>query len=268
MANENTGIRQTALITGASGGIGLELARIFAANGYDLVLVARSGGKLEELAGELRTRHGIEVRVIASDLARPESPEELARELETAGVTVDVLVNNAGFATFGPFIAADLHAELEELQLNVVTLTHLTKKLLPGMVARRRGGVLNVASTAAFQPGPFMAIYYATKAYVLSFSEAVAAELEGTGVTISVLCPGPTATGFTARAGLEGTSIVAGPLKVMTAAEVARVGYEGFREGKTIVIPGALNKIVAQGVRFMPRSWTTQVVKRMQEKRH
>jgi len=181
---------------------------------------------------------------------------------------IDILVNNAGFATFGPFIAADLHAELEELQLNVVTLTHLTKKLLPGMVARRRGGVLNVASTAAFQPGPFMAIYYATKAYVLSFTEALAAELEGTGVTISVLCPGPTATGFTARAGLEGTPLSSGVLKVMTAAEVARAGYEGFREGKTIVIPGTMNKIGAQAVRFMPRSFTTQLVKRMQEKRH
>src|SRR3954454_3939709 len=212
MANEKTGTRQTALITGASGGIGLELARVFAAHGYDLVLVARSGGKLEELAGELRTRHGIEARVIAKDLARPESPEELFRELETAGVTVDVLINNAGFATFGPFVAADLHAELEELQLNVVTLTHLTKKLLPAMVARKRGGVLNVASTAAFQPGPFMAIYYATKAYVLSFSEALAAELEGQGVTISVLCPGPTETGFTARAGLEGTPLSSGAL--------------------------------------------------------
>lgn len=266
MANEKTGARQTALVTGASGGIGLELARVFAAGGYDLVLVARSGGKLEELAGELRTRHGIEARVIAKDLARPESPEELSRELETAGVTVDVLVNNAGFATFGPFVVADLHAELEELQLNVVTLTHLTKKLLPGMLARRRGGVLNVASTAAFQPGPFMAIYYATKAYVLSFSEALAAELEGQGVTISVLCPGPTATGFTARAGL-GTALSSGGLKVMTAAEVARAGYEGFREGKRIVIPGTMNKIGAQAIRLMPRSVATGIVKKMQEKR-
>src|SRR3954469_20394085 len=217
MANEKTGTRQTALITGASGGIGLELARVFAAHGYDLVLVARSGGKLEELAAELRTGHGIAARVIAKDLARPESPEDLARELEAAGVTVDVLINNAGFATFGPFVAADLHAELEELQLNVVTLTHLTKKLLPGMVARRRGGVLNVASTAAFQPGPFMAIYYATKAYVLSFSEALAEELAGTGVSVTALCPGPTATGFQQRAAMQDSKLFSGLLKVADA---------------------------------------------------
>ena len=168
--------RQTALITGASGGIGLELARLFAAGGYDLVLVARSTDKLEELAGELR-KHGGAVRVLAKDLANPESPEEVFRELAAAGVAVDVLVNNAGFATYGPFVEIDLGRELEELQLNVVTLTHLTKKLLPGMLARRRGGVLNVASTAGFQPGPLMAVYYATKAYVISFSEALAEEL-------------------------------------------------------------------------------------------
>src|SRR4051794_20046922 len=237
--------RQTALITGASSGIGLELARLFAAGGYDLVLMARSAGRLEELAGELRSRHGVTARGMAKDLARPESPEEIFRELEAAGGAVDVLVNNAGLGTFGPFAETDLGKELEELQLNVVTLTHLTKKFLPGMLARRRGGVLNVASTAGFQPGPWMAVYYATKAYVISFSEALAAELEGKGVTISVLCPGPTATGFTARAGLEASALSSGPLKVMTAAEVARAGYEGFREGKRIVIPGTMNKIGA-----------------------
>ncbi|HEX4959860.1 MAG TPA: SDR family oxidoreductase [Thermoanaerobaculia bacterium] len=269
MTNEKTATeRQTALVTGASGGIGLELARAFAAGGYDLVLVARSGGKLEELAAELRTRHGITARVIATDLAKPESPEELVCELEQAGVTVDVLVNNAGFAVFGRFAESDLHAELEELQVNVVTLTHLSKKLLPGMLARRRGGILNVASTAAFQPGPLMAVYYATKAYVLSLSEALAEELDGTGVTVSALCPGPTATGFTARAGLEGSKLLSGPMKSMDAATVAREGYEGFRAGKRIVIPGLVNKIGAQAVRAMPRKVATRIVKRMQERRH
>src|SRR5436305_5383980 len=191
--------RQTALITGASGGIGLELARLFAAGGYDLVLVARSAGRLEGLAGELGSRHGVAARVMAKDLAAPESPEEVFRELEAAGVAVDVLVNNAGFGTFGPFAETDLGKELEELQLNVVTLTDLTMIFLLGMLALKRGGVLNVASTAGFQPGPLMAVYYATKAYVLSFSEALAEELGGTGVTVSVHYPAPTETEFQQR---------------------------------------------------------------------
>jgi len=265
MAN-GTGGRQTALITGASGGIGLELARLFAAGGYDLVLVARSAGKLEELAGELR-KYGGAVRVLAKDLARPESPEEVFRELEAAGIAVDVLVNNAGFATYGPFVELDLGRELEELQLNVVTLTHLTKKLLPGMLARRRGGVLNVASTAGFQPGPLMAVYYASKAYVISFSEALAEELSGTGVAVSVLCPGPTATGFQRRAGMEASKLFSGVMQVADAAAVARAGYEGFRAGKRIVIPGLLNKVGVQSIRVSPRALVTRMVKRMQERR-
>jgi short-subunit dehydrogenase len=261
------GGRQTALVTGASGGIGLELARLFAAGGYDLVLVARSAGRLEELAGELRGLHGVAVRVLARDLARPESPEELHRELAEAGVLVDVLVNNAGFATYGPFVEIDLGRELEELQLNVVTLTHLTKKLLPGMIARRRGGVLNVASTAGFQPGPLMAVYYATKAYVLSFSEALAEELRGTGVTVSALCPGPTATGFQQRASMEESKLGSGLLKTADAASVARAGYEGFRAGRRVVIPGLINKIGVQSLRVSPRALVTRLVRGMQERR-
>src|SRR3954447_4236947 len=260
--------RQTALITGASAGIGLELARLFAAGGYDLVLVARSAGRLEELAGELRSRHGVTVRALAKDLARPESPEEIFRDLEAAGVAVDVLVNNAGFGTFGPFAETDLGQELEELQLNVVTLTHLAKKFLPGMLARRRGGILNVGSTAGFQPGPWMAVYYATKAYVLSFSEALAEELGGTGVTVSVLCPGPTQTEFQQRAGMDSSKLFAGLLRVADAAAVARAGYEGFRAGKRVVIPGLLNKIGVQSIRVTPRALAAKVVKKMQERRH
>jgi short-subunit dehydrogenase len=260
------GGRQTALITGASGGIGLELARRFAAGGYDLVLVARSAARLEEIAGELR-KHGGAVSVLVKDLAVPGSPEEVFRELEAAGIAVDVLVNNAGFATYGPFVEIDLGRELEELQLNVVTLTHLTKKLLPGMLARRRGGVLNLASTAGFQPGPLMAVYYATKAYVISFSEALAEELSGTGVTVTALCPGPTATGFQRRAGLEDSKLFSGMLQVADAAVVARAGYEGFRAGKRIVIPGLVNKMGVQSIRVSPRALITRMVKRMQERR-
>lgn len=260
--------RQTALITGASGGIGLELARLFAAGGYDLVLVARSADKLEEVAGELRSRHGVTARVLAKDLADPGSPEEVFRELEAAGVAVDVLVNNAGFATFGPFAEIDLGKELEEVQLNVVTLTHLTKKFLPGMLARRRGGILNLASTAGFQPGPLMTVYYATKAYVISFSEALAEELGGTGLTVSVLCPGPTKTGFQQRAGMENSKLFSGLLQVADAPSVARAGYEGFRAGKRVIIPGLINKVGVQSIRFTPRALATKVIKKMQERRH
>ena len=259
--------RQTALVTGASGGIGWELARAFAAGGYDLILVARSAAKLEELAGELRDRHGIAARALAADLARPGAPDDIFNELETAGTAVDVLVNNAGFATFGPFAETDLATELEELQLNIVALTHLTKRFLPGMLARRRGGVLHVASTTAFQPGPLMAVYYASKAYVLSFSEALAEELRGSGVTVTALCPGPTATGFQARADMLDSRLFSGPLKVMDAATVARAGYEGFRAGRRIVIPGVRNKLVAQSVRFTPRALVTRIVRALQAKR-
>ena len=260
--------RQTALVTGASGGIGWELARAFAAGGYDLVLVARSGGKLEELAGELRDRHGAAVRVLAKDLTAAGAPDEIFQELESAGVAVDALVNNAGFATFGPFAETDLESEIEEIRLNVETPTHLTKRFLPGMLARRRGGVLNVASTAAFQPGPLMAVYYATKAYVLSFSEALAEELRGSGVTVTALCPGPTATGFQARAAMQDSGLFTGPLKVMDAAAVARAGYEGFRAGKRIVIPGLINKLGVQSVRVSPRALVARLVGAMQAKRN
>jgi short-subunit dehydrogenase len=269
MADPKVG--QTVLVTGASSGIGLELAREFAAGGYDLVLVARGKEKLEELAAEVRDRHGrhgVTARVLPKDLSDPRSPEEIFQELEGAGTTVNVLVNNAGFATFGPFAETDLARELEELQVNVVTLTHLTKKFLPGMLSRRRGGILNVASTAAFQPGPLMAVYYATKAYVLSFSEALSEELRGTGVTVSALCPGPTATGFSARADMQDSGLFKGMLQVADARSVARAGYEGFRAGRRIVIPGLLNKVGAQSIRVTPRGLATRVVKGMQARRH
>lgn len=260
--------RETVLITGASGGIGLELARLFAAGGYDLVLVARSGARLEEIAAELNRRHGVASRALPCDLAAREAPEEIFRQLSAAGVTIDVLVNNAGFATFGAFVEIDLARELEELQLNIVTLTHLSKKFLPGMLARRRGGILNLASTAAFQPGPLMAVYYASKAYVLSFSEALAEELRGTGVTVTALCPGPTATGFQERAAMQDSKLFSGLLKVADAPAVARAGYAGFRAGRRIVVPGLVNKLGIQSLRVSPRALVTRLVKRMQSRRH
>jgi short-subunit dehydrogenase len=249
----------TALVTGASSGIGWELAKLFAADGARLVLVARSEARLRELAEEVRGRHGTESRVIASDLSRPGAAEEVFGAVEAAGLGVDVLVNNAAFATYGPFAGGDPREELEEIQLNVVALTQLTKLFLPGMLARRRGGILNVASTAGFQPGPQMAVYYATKAYVLSFTEALADELLGTGVTVTVLCPGPTATGFQARASMEGARLVAGSLPLADAASVARAGYAGFKRGKRIVIPGLLNRLMVQSLRISPRRMVTRV---------
>jgi len=255
---------KTALITGASSGIGYEFTRLFAKDGYDLVLVARSEKQLMQLAQELKEKFGVSVRVIVKDLSNASAPGEVFTELQQEGVTIDVLVNNAGFATYGMFAETDLAAELQEMQLNMVTLTHLTKLFLPGMLQRRQGKILNVASTAAFQPGPLMAVYYATKAYVLSFSEALANELRGTGVSITVLCPGPTASGFQERANIGDTRLISGR-KIMDAARVARAGYRGLMTGKTIVIPGLRNKILAEAVRFSPRKVVTQVARSMQE---
>ena len=254
---------ETVLITGASTGIGAELAPLFAQDGFRLVLVARDQEKLAQLAARLETQWRASVRVIRKDLAVAGAADELIAEL--AGETVDVLVNNAGVALYGPFTKTDLATELRMVQLNVVALTELTKWCLPSMLARRRGRILNVASTAGFQPGPLMAVYYATKAYVLSFSEAIAAELEGTGVTVTALCPGPTQTEFQRRAG-TGRLRVYG-LGIMDAAVVARAGYEGLRRGKRIVIPGLGNRLAVWLVRVTPRRLVTVIVKLLQERR-
>ncbi|PYS82497.1 MAG: short-chain dehydrogenase [Acidobacteria bacterium] len=259
------GLKMTALVTGASGGIGLELARLFAADGHRLVLVARSKDKLSELSEELGDKHNVSARVLSADLARPEAPREIFDELQREGVSVDALVNNAGVGSYGLFAETDLKSELDLLQINVVALTHLTKLLLPSMIARRRGYVLNVASTAAFQPGPLMAAYYASKAYVLSLSEALANETEGTGVRVTVLCPGPTETGFVAAAKMEESKLF--DRYAMTARDVAEAGYRGMLDGKTIVIPGLRNAFVARAVGLMPRGLVTKAVRRIQERR-
>jgi short-subunit dehydrogenase len=258
--------KMTALVTGASGGIGEELARLFAADGHDLVLVARGRDKLARLAEELKERHGVAARVLAADLARPDAPREIFEELTAGGVAVDALVNNAGFGSYGLFAETDLKSELELLQVNVVALTHLTKLFLPGMLARRRGYVMNVASTAAFQPGPLMAVYYASKAYVLSLSEALSNECEGTGVRVSALCPGPTETGFVAAAGMGDSKLF--DRAVMDARTVAEDGYRGLLAGKTIVIPGLRNNLLARSIGLFPRNLVTKVVRGIQEKRN
>jgi len=256
--------RNTALITGASSGIGLELANLFARDGNDLVLVARNEGKLRQLASRLEGEFGIATRVLAADLAKAHAAQELVMTLNVHEVTIDALVNNAGFGLSGPFVATDLDKELEMIQVNIVALTELTKLLLPGMVARRSGRILNLASTAAFQPGPLMAVYYATKAYVLSFSEAIADELRDSGVTVTALCPGPTDTGFAVAARLESSRLF-NMAKPMTSAAVARIGYEAMKRGKRVVIPGMRNKLLAQSIRLTPRRMVTTFVRKLQE---
>ena len=248
---------EVALITGASGGIGYELAFCFAKDGYDLVLVARREKELQKLAGEIREKYSVRVTVIAKDLAAPSAPGEIFSELRQAGVKVDILVNNAAFGTYGFFVRNDVARELEQIRLNVSALTHLTALFAAGMVSRKKGKILNVASTAAFQPGPLMAVYYASKAYVLSFSEALSSELKGSGVTVTCLCPGPTRTGFDKVAALEKLKVP--KANVMSAAKVAEIGYRALMKGRTVVIAGFGNKLVALGAKLAPRSWSTAV---------
>lgn len=256
---------KTALITGASSGIGLELAHLFARDGYRLVLVARNRGALRQLGDDLQSRYGITVRIAPKDLAHPASPDELYHELQESGIMLDVLVNNAGFGTAGAFQQTQWTDESEMIQVNITALTHLTKLFLP-QIRAREGKLLNVASVAAFLPGPFMSVYYASKAYVLSFSEALAEEMIGTGVTVTCLCPGPVETGFQKRAYLEGTAMAKSPLTV-DVREVALIGYEGMKQGKRVVIPGWKNRILVEGVRLVPRNLLTKVVRRLQEKK-
>jgi short-subunit dehydrogenase len=263
--------RRAALITGGSGGIGAELARLFARDGWDLVLVARSREGLEKVGSELAETHGIRYHAIPADLTDPAAPRAIHDEVQALGVPVEALVNNAGFGLMGAFVdngkdtPTELGRELEMLQVNVVALTHLSKLFLPAMVKRGRGYLMNVASTAAFQPGPLMAVYYASKAYVLSFSEALSVELAGTGVTATALCPGPTRTEFQAAANMEDSRLFRAA-HVMTAAEVAEAGYNAMRAGKSSIITGAVNRVMAAGTRFVPRSIAARLAKMAQER--
>jgi uncharacterized protein len=257
-------VSKTALITGASGGIGFELALLFGRDRYDCILVARSADKLHALAARLESEFRVKTLVLAKDLSNPAAVDEIYEEVTAAAMNVDVLVNNAGFTVFGLFTQTDLDVELEMLQVNVVALTALTKLFLKGMVERRYGRILNLGSTASFEPGPLMAVYYASKAYVLSFSEALANELRGTGVTVTALAPGPTRTGFQKRGDLEDSRLAQG--QIADAQSVALAGYRGLMAGKTIVIPGFSNKLIPWVVRVSPRGVVTRVVRRMQER--
>lgn len=263
---ERPGHGRSVLVTGASSGIGYELAMLFARDGHDLVLVARNKPRLMQLADELQDRWGVSVKVVVKDLSEPSAPGEIFGELQDERIGIDVLVNDAGFGTYGLFSESDLPSQLEMVQVNIASLTHLTRLFLGEMLRNGNGKILNVASTAAFQPGPLMAVYYATKAYVLSFSEALANELKGSGVTVTVLCPGPTRTEFHQRANMEDSRLVRGQvLRYMDAETVAAAGYRGLVSGKTLVIPGLRNKLGVFAVRLSPRSLVPRTVRWMQE---
>jgi uncharacterized protein len=257
-------VSKTALITGASGGIGYELALLFARDGFDCILVARSHDQLNALAARMESEFRVKTLVLPKDLSKATAVDEIYEEVSAASMPVDVLVNNAGFPVYGLFTETDLETELQMLQVNVVALTQLTKLFLRGMIERRYGRILNLASTAAFEPGPLMAVYYASKAYVLNFSEALANELHGTGVTVTTLAPGPTRTGFQKRGRLEDSRLVQG--NIGDAPSVALAGYRGLMAGKTLVIPGFSNKLIPWIVRVSPRGVVTRVVRRMQER--
>ncbi|EKD92626.1 MAG: hypothetical protein ACD_28C00379G0004 [uncultured bacterium] len=258
-------IKPTALITGASSGIGLEFAKLFAAAGHDLILVARNEKTLNELASELKKKNDVQIMILAKDLSDLKSVETVVKKLETEKISIDVLINNAGFGDYGRFIKTNWEKERQMMELNMVTLTYLSKVFAQKMAKKGSGKILNVASMAGFQPGPLMAVYYATKAYVLSFSEAVAYELRNTGVTVTALCPGPTASGFQEAAALNRSDLFSG--KLPSSAEVAQAGYEGLMKGKTLVIPGFKNKLFIQLLRLAPRGLVRKVVYQMQKER-
>ena len=258
--------RETVLITGASSGIGLELARCFAADHAfnpdqcRLILVARTTTALDSLATELRQDYKVRVTVLTADLSLPETPKLIFDKLNADGIPVDVLVNNAGFGLQGEFARLPLSRQLEMLQVNMTALTHLTGLFLPAMVQRKQGGILNVGSVAGFQPGPYMSVYYATKAYVLSYTEALAEELAGCGLNISVLCPGPTESNF----GMVARGGKARKIQTpkMTAQAVAEYGLQAFSRGQIVAVPGASNKLLTVLVRILPRRLVRKITKR------
>lgn len=255
----------TALITGASNGIGLELAKVHASKGDNLVLVARNKSKLDELKSKLEKQYKITVYTIGKDLSAQNAAQEVYEETTTQNIQIDYLINNAGFGDFGMFVETDWNKELQMINLNITTLTQFTKLYLQDMVKRRSGKIMNVASTAAFQSGPTMAVYYATKAYVLSFSEAVDNEVSDKGVTVTTLCPGATESGFQAAAAMEESNLVKGK-KLPTSKDVAEYGYNAMMKGKTVAIHGLLNWIMANSVRFTPRAIVVKLTRKIQDK--
>lgn len=259
-------MKKTALITGASGGIGYELATIHAEHGDDLVIVARTKCRLDELKTTLEGRFGINVLAIEKDLSIAGSAAEIYNEVSSKNIIVEYLVNNAGFGDVSLFAESDWPRLEMMINLNILALTHLSRLFLPGMISRRSGKILNVASTASFQPGPTMAVYFATKSYVLSFSEAINNEAGEHGVTVTALCPGSTESGFHAAAGREGGHIK--ERKLPSAREVAEFGYKSMMRGKAVAIPGLMNSIMATSIRFIPRSVVVKAARMIQENKY
>jgi hypothetical protein len=257
-------MNNTALITGASSGIGLELAKIHASKGGNLVLVARNSEKLNELKSELEKNYSVTVHIIAKDLSNIASSLEVFNEVKDLNIHIDYLINNAGFGDFGLFAESNWEKQLQMINLNITALTYLTRLFLPEMKEKGSGKILNLASIASFQPGPTMSVYFATKAYVLSFSEAIANELKNTGVTVTALCPGATKSGFQSAAALDDSSFFSNN-KLPTAQVVAEFGYKKMMAGKTVVIHGFMNSLIAFSVRFLPRKLVAKATRMMME---
>lgn len=258
-------MNKTALITGASGGIGMELAKIHASKGNHLVLVARNLKKLEQLKSEIENEHTVNVMLVKKDLSLADAALEVYQEVSKQKIQIDYLINNAGFGDYGWFYKTNWEKEQQMINLNITALTQFCKLYLPEMVKRGSGKIMNVASTASFQPGPGMAVYYATKAYVLHFSEALHSEVRKKGVTVTALCPGATESGFSAAADMEDSKLFKGK-KLPSSAEVARYGYKAMMKGKPVAIHGLMNYLMANSVRFAPRSWVVAMVKGIQAK--
>ncbi len=251
-------MQQTALITGASSGIGAELAKQFAADSINLVLVARRQEPMKKLASGLKKEFNIQVDIFPADLTDAKARQNVFDSLRQRKITIDFLVNNAGFGDNGPFAECDWDKQQRMIELNITALSHLTRLFLPEMIKRKNGGILNVASTAGFLPGPNMSVYYATKAYVLSFSEALAEEVHSYGIKISALCPGPVKTEFQQTARIQNAFLFNNPL-VLSAEKVARIGYVGFKHGKVINIAGIPFKIMMHSLRTSPRALTRKL---------
>jgi short-subunit dehydrogenase len=255
--------QQTVLVTGASSGIGLELAKAFARQGYSLVLLARNQPALEQLADGLRSQYKVGAEVLVADLRQADAAAQVVQELARRNQRVDVLVNNAGFGVLGAFAQCDLQQPTDMMQVNMLALAQLTRLLLPAMLARNSGGVLNVASTAAFQAGPNMAVYYASKAFVLSFTEALHEEVAHTGLHVSCLCPGPTRTAFFAADNMEHARLL--KFGAHSASAVAQLGLAAFQRNQAIAIPGLKNRLLAFSTRFAPRSVTRKMAQALNQ---
>jgi len=245
-------MKRTVLITGASSGLGIEFAKIHAAKGDDLVLVARSKDKMNLLKAEIERKHDVSVVVIGRDLSESNAPRTIYNELKAKKIQIDYLINNAGFGDYGLYAQSNWEKQLQMINLNITALAYLTKLFLPDMIGNKYGKILNIGSVASFLPGPTMSVYFATKAFVLSFSEALANEAKGTGVTVTALCPGPTATGFKSNASLDNSNMFKG--NIAGPKEVAEYGYKAMMKGKSVAIHGLTNKIMVGSVRFAPRN--------------